>query len=53
MFSLFKSVSELAIDTFTVVVTPVEMVVDLADVVIKPLAEVTSDLAKDIKSLKD
>lgn len=53
MFSLLKSVTELVEDTAKVVLTPVEMVVDLADAAVKPLSEVAQELAKDVKSLKD
>ena len=53
MFSLFKSVVDLATDVAQVVVAPVEMAVDLTDAVVKPVAEVAKDLANDIKSLKD
>ena len=53
MFSLFKSVVELLVDTIDIVATPVEMAVDLADAAIKPISEVAKELARDIKSLKD
>ena len=53
MFSLLKSVVELTTDVVKVVATPVEMVVDLADAAVKPLAEVADDLKNEIKSLKD
>lgn len=53
MFELFKSVAELATDVVKVVATPVEMITDLADAAIKPVAEVARELADDIKSLKD
>ena len=53
MFGLLKSVVDLAVNVVEVVVTPVEMVVDLAGAAVKPLAEVTRDLKADVKSLKD
>lgn len=53
MFGLFKSVVDLATDVATVAVAPVEIVVDLADAAVKPLADAAKDLAKDVKSLKD
>ena len=51
--SLLKSVTELACDVATVVVAPIEMATDLIGSAIKPLAEVATDLIKDVKSLKD
>lgn len=53
MFGLLKSVVDLATDVATVVVAPVEMVVDLTGAAVKPIAEVAKELAKDVKSLKD
>lgn len=53
MFGLLKSITELATDVVKVVATPVEMVVDLAGAVVKPIAEVARDLKDDIKSLKE
>lgn len=53
MFGLFNSLTELAADVVKVVVAPVEIVVDLADAAVKPVAEVAQELANEIKSLKD
>lgn len=53
MFGLFKSMAELATDVVKVAAAPVEMVVDLADAAIKPIAEVARELADDIKNLKE
>lgn len=52
MFSLFKSVVDLAADVAQVVVAPVEIVSDLAGAAVKPVAEVAKDLIADVKSLK-
>jgi hypothetical protein len=53
MFGLLDSVLDLAKDVTTVVLKPVEAVVDLADAAVKPFAEAAKDIADDIKSLKD
>lgn len=53
MFGLFKSVVDLAANVVEVVATPVEMVVDLANAAIQPVAEVAEELKKDIKDLVD
>lgn len=53
MFSLLKSVADLATDAVKVVTAPVEMVVDLAGAAVKPVADAVTELAKDVKSLKD
>lgn len=52
MFGLLKSLTELAIDVATVATKPVEVVVDLADAAIKPIAEAAKDIADDVKSIK-
>ena len=53
MFGLFKSLTDLAGDVATAALAPVEIAVDLAGAVAKPLAEVAKDLTADVKSLKD
>jgi hypothetical protein len=53
MFGLLESLVDLTTDVVKVVAAPVEMAVDLAGAVVKPVAEVASDLVDDIKSLKD
>jgi hypothetical protein len=53
MFGLLGSLVELTTDVVRVVAAPVKGVVDLADAVVKPVAEVVEDLGKDIASLKD
>lgn len=52
MFGLLKSIGELASDVLEVVVAPVEMVVDLAGAVVKPVAEIARELVDDVKSVK-
>lgn len=49
MFSLLKSITELATDVVKVVAAPIEAAVDLADAVVKPLADAAQEVAKDIK----
>lgn len=53
MFGLLKSVVDLTADVVTVVAKPVEMVVDLTGAAVKPIAEVASELADEVKRLKD
>lgn len=50
---LFNSLVELTTDALKAVAAPVEISVDLADAVVKPLAKVAKELADDVKSLKD
>lgn len=51
MFGLLNSVIDLAANAATVVVKPVEMVIDLANAAVKPVAEVAKELADDVKKL--
>lgn len=53
MFGLLKSVTDLAADVTKVVVAPVEVVVDLAGAVVKPVAEAAEEIVEEVKSLKD
>ena len=53
MFGLFNSVAELVSDTVKVVSAPFQGVVELADSVVKPIAEAAQELVEDIKSIKD
>jgi hypothetical protein len=53
MFKLFESVVDLATDVVKVAAAPVEIAVDLAGAVVKPVAEVAQDIVKEVKSLKD
>jgi hypothetical protein len=53
MFGLLNSIVDLATDVAKVVAAPVEIAVDLAGAVVKPVAEVARGIADDIKSLKD
>jgi hypothetical protein len=48
---LFDSLVNLVGDVATVVTKPVEVVVDLADAAVKPLADGMTELAKDVKDL--
>lgn len=48
---LFDSVFSLVSDVVTVVAAPVEMVVDVAGAVVKPIAEEAKELVKDVKSI--
>jgi hypothetical protein len=53
MFKLFESVVDLTTDIVKVVAAPVEVAVDLAGAVVKPVAEVVGEIVEDVKSLKD
>lgn len=53
MFGLLKSVVDLTADVVKVVAAPVEIAADLAGAVVKPLAEVASELVDEVKRLKD
>ncbi|NML61809.1 hypothetical protein HHL21_12135 [Massilia sp. RP-1-19] len=53
MFGLLKSLTDLAGDMATVILAPVEVVIDLTGAAVKPFAEAAKDLAADVKSLKD
>jgi len=50
---LFDSLTSLVENTAKVVLAPVEIVVDLADAAMQPLAEAAKDLTDDVKSIKD
>lgn len=50
---IFDSVMELTKDVFEVAVTPIEMAVDVADAVVKPMAQAAQEIKNDIKLLKD
>lgn len=52
MFGLLKSMGDLAKDVAELVVTPVEIAVDLSGVVVKPVADLARDLKDGIKDLK-
>lgn len=51
--SFFDSVIGLTKDAFEVVTTPVEIGVDLADAIVKPMAQAAKEIKHDVKSLKD
>lgn len=51
--SIFDSVIGLTKDVFEVVTTPVEIAVDLADAIVKPIAQAAKEIKDDVKSLKD
>lgn len=53
MFGLLSSVAELASDVTKAVAAPTQAAVELADAVVKPVAEVAQELVDEIKSLKD
>jgi hypothetical protein len=53
MFGLLNSVIDLATNTATVVLKPVEIAVDLTNAAVKPLAEVAKDVADEVKKLGD
>ena len=48
---IFDSIANLAGDVVKLVSAPVEVVIDVADAVVKPLAEVATELTEDIKDL--
>lgn len=51
MLGLLKSAAGLVADVAQVVVAPVEVALDLAGAVVKPVADVAEDLAKEVKEL--
>jgi hypothetical protein len=53
MFGLLNSVIDLATNTATVMLKPVEIAVDLTNAAVKPLADVTDELADEVKRLGD
>lgn len=50
---MLGSLLDLAINTARIVTTPVELLVDVANEAIKPVAEVVDTLADDIRSIFD
>lgn len=48
---LFDSLTSLVTDVAKVVVTPVEIAADLADAVVKPVADGLQDIAEGVKDL--
>lgn len=53
MFGIFESITELACDLVKIVAAPVEIAVDAADALLKPVAEAAQDVVEAVKSLKD
>lgn len=53
MFKLFESVFDLTTDVVKVAAAPVEVAVDLAGAVVKPISEVAGEIVDEVKSLKD
>ena len=49
MFGLLDSIGELASNVVKVVIAPVEVAATLVNAAVKPVAEVVTDLAQDIK----
>jgi len=49
MFGLLKSLGSLAKDVATIVVAPVEIVVDAAGAVVRPVKEMVKEVVDDIK----
>lgn len=52
MFSLLKSITDLAVDVTKIVIAPVEIVVDVVSVPVALIAEAATDLVNDVKNLK-
>lgn len=48
---LFDSLVDLAADVVTIAVKPVEIAVDVADAMVKPIAQGATELAKEVKDL--
>lgn len=48
---IFDSIVDLATDTVKIVAAPIDVAVTLTAAVVKPVAEVVTDLADDIKSI--
>ena len=44
---------ELTTSVAKIVIAPVEVAVDLTNMVVKPIAEVATEITKDIKSIND
>lgn len=53
MFGLLNSLTNLAGDVATIALKPVEIAADLVGAVAKPIAEVATEIADEVKSLKD
>lgn len=51
MFGLLGSVAELAVNVTKVVVAPVEVVVNVANAAVKPIAEGVAELVQETKDL--
>lgn len=51
--NIFGSLTDLATNIVKVAVAPVEIAVDLADAVVKPIAEAAEQIVDDVKSIKD
>lgn len=51
MFGLLDSIGELASNVVKVVIAPVEVVVNVANAAIKPIAEGVAEVVKDTKDL--
>ncbi len=51
MFGLLGSAFDLATNVVKVVAAPVEVVVDLANAAVKPIAEVAEELVQEVKDL--
>lgn len=50
---LFDSLVELTTNTVKVVAAPVEVVAELANAAVKPIAEAAEEIVEDVKSIKD
>lgn len=50
---LFDSITDLVGSVAKVVAAPVEVVVNVANAVVEPLAEAAEEIIKDVKSLND
>lgn len=50
---MFGSLLDLAVNTVRVVAAPVELVLDVANEVVKPVADTAEELANDIRSIFD
>lgn len=53
MFGLLDSLIDLTKDVAQVVTAPLEIVVDVADAAVKPIADAAKGVVDDVKSLKD
>lgn len=50
---IFDSLTDLTKDVFEVVSAPIEVVVDIADASIKPIADAAKEIKDEVKTLKD